>query len=204
MYRRYQSCEDAFSLCIDRWQSALDKGYVMAFAFLGLSKAFDRMHHQDLSDLLECGVGSCALRWFRSYLSDRQQTVCCPDSPPSPLYQCSCSVLQGSVFGPLLITIYTRNLPCFTMEHTQLYADDIVLFSIARDPTSTSGKLELAVGAVHMFLQSRGLVLHAEAKFLYICCNNTSLGPPLRNGSATVPPSISTKYFGLRIDEHPI
>ena len=53
-----------------------DCGKATGLVFVDLSKAFDRVKHQALIDLL-LGIGICdtGLKWFANYLSDRQQRV---------------------------------------------------------------------------------------------------------------------------------
>ena len=82
--------------------------------FIDLQKAFDTVNHTILISKLEhYGVRGCALQWFQSYLSDRNQFVSIHGSK-SDLLKVTCGVHQGSVLGPLLCLIYTNDLPNVT------------------------------------------------------------------------------------------
>ena len=62
--------------------------------------------HQLQSDI---GISGTAVKWFKSYLSERQQSVRIGDTRSEPSFL-ECGVPQGSVLGPILVTIYTSPL----------------------------------------------------------------------------------------------
>ncbi len=90
---------------------------------LDLSVTFDTVNHQIL---LSTVIGS-ALHWFESYLSGRSFRV----SRGGEKHQLVTGVLQESVVGPLLFTIYTTSLgPIIQGIHGfsyHCYADDTQL-----------------------------------------------------------------------------
>ena len=54
----------------------MDKGLYTGVVYFGLRKAFDTIDHNILlSKLSRYGVNDIELKWFESYLSNRQQ--CC-------------------------------------------------------------------------------------------------------------------------------
>ena len=90
--------------------------------------AFDLVDHSTLLHHLEhhLSVSGDPLDWFRSYLSERTQ--CVPiNGKTSPAHHLSCGVLQGSVLGPRLFTIYSQPMHNIIRGHEAnfyLYAGD--------------------------------------------------------------------------------
>ena len=78
---------------------------------LDLSVAFDTVNHQLLLDCLagRVGINGVPLDWIRSYLLGRTQSVSI-SGEKSVCHQLTSSVPQGSVLGPIFLTIYTQPL----------------------------------------------------------------------------------------------
>ena len=103
----------------DTWVEAMDKGEATGVCFLDMSAAFDMVSHSVLLDkLLLYGFEDASFTWIKSYLSDRQQTVCI-DGTCSPLLSLEAGVPQGSIIGPILYIIFTNDLPETVHEHSQ-------------------------------------------------------------------------------------
>ena len=76
--RQGHSVEDAVTLVVNNVLLARDANLCTELAFVDLSKAFDRVQHQQLVNMLAgVGVKGTALDWFAivSYLSYRRQQV---------------------------------------------------------------------------------------------------------------------------------
>ena len=76
-YKQYHSTETALINVQDGILRAIDNNSCVILLLLDLSAAFDTVDHQILLHRLShrFGIVDCALDWFKSYLSDRYQTV---------------------------------------------------------------------------------------------------------------------------------
>ena len=104
--------------------NALNNGDYCVVVFLDIKKAFDNCSHSILlKKLKNMGVKGKALKWFKSYLADRQQRVDI-DGDLSEPREINISVLQGSILGPILFLCYINDLPSSSKLLTFLLADD--------------------------------------------------------------------------------
>ena len=111
---------------------SLSKGMPTSLVLLDLSTAFDTIDHDTLLSCLSSrfGFAGSALKWFRSYLQDRFQSVKIGSSL-SNLFKLKFGVPQGSVLGPprfclrsvcLLFSFYTTPL-----GHQKIYRSPLPL-----------------------------------------------------------------------------
>ena len=88
----------------------MDKGHYVGMVLLDLQKAFDTVDHNILLMKLEAiGLNEDVIRWFCSYLTDRQQLVDVSGTLSSSA-EIKCGVPQGSILGPLLFLIYVYDM----------------------------------------------------------------------------------------------
>ena len=97
--------------------------------FVDLAKAFDTVNHKILINKLNhYGIRGTSLKWFESYLNNRQQYVQIETSR-SKQSLVSCGVPQGSILGPLLFLIYINDLNDIVQKsRIIMFADDTNLF----------------------------------------------------------------------------
>ena len=203
-YRKHHSTEDALILALNRWQHDKHNRNTTGIALIDMSKAFDRVRHQLLiQNLSSIGIHDIAIKWIVSYLSDRVQQVKISSEVSSPV-QCTRGVPQGSVLGPLLFTLYTRQLSECLPDGTrhQEFADDILLDFSSKNPDMVAKLLSTAVTNVAAWLDSLGLVLNAS-KTQVMFISPRGAAPPegkVYCNNKVLNTVNSARYLGLQID----
>ena len=130
-YRRDHSTETVVLSVLDGLLVEEDERLVSLIALLDLSAAFDTLDHSILLKRLDVTLGVRGLdpKWFISYVEDRFQSVIIDSGlfTPSPHVY---GVPQGSVLGPVLLTLYSQPLSDLFTAHDcdyHQYANDTEL-----------------------------------------------------------------------------
>lgn len=95
---------------------------------LDFSKAFDKVSHEKiLLKIHEYGIRGNTLKWVKSFLDNRSQSVVL-NGTTSDAIPVSSGVPQGSVLGPLLFLAYINDLPQNISSKVRLFADDTAVY----------------------------------------------------------------------------
>ena len=201
-FRPGSSTQEALLTATTDWHSFLDSHSDVAAVFFDLSKAFDSIPHEGILDSLRhVGVHGPLLKWFSSYLSDRQQRVVL-DGQRSPLIKISSGVPQGSILGPLLFIIYMDHISNVTLSPKTriiLYADDILLYA----PITAKFSLQSDIDAISSWISSAGLSLNlSKTKFLVLSRKRCPPSLSLRVAGSSIVQVTSFKYLGVTISSN--
>jgi len=208
-YRPCHSTETALLKVFTDLCRAVDDGNICLLGFLDMSAAFDTVDHDILLKRLETtfGITGIALRWFTSYLTDRQQSVNLCGSC-SKIAGLRFGVPQGSVLGPLLFLLYTAPIVDIVNRHELLhhcYADDTQIYfycSPDKLPELTQKFTECII-EVELWMSSNRLKLNCdktEAVWISSRHNSTINFPPVAVGSSLIQPSQGARNLGFYFD----
>lgn len=108
--------------------NTLDNSEKSLAIFLDIAKAFDMVDHDILLNILPSfGITKCSLTWFKSYLTNRKQTVKM-NGKNGNMYEIKYGVPQGSILGPILFILYINEICDLNIEVSIVtYADDTCL-----------------------------------------------------------------------------
>jgi hypothetical protein len=145
-YRKYHSTETALLRVKDDIQRELDNSNAVMLVLLDLSAAFDTIDHDILINRLKkkCGIRGTALKWLKSYLSDRTCQVII-NGKTSQDKDLKYGVPQGSVLGPILFSIYMSPLGEIIKRHGlnyHIYADDTQIYIAFSPKDGSNGQIE--------------------------------------------------------------
>jgi len=167
-YKKYHSTETLLLKVHNDIMTSLDKGDMVMLVMLDLSAAFDTIDHNILTERLQhkYGITGNALRWFKSYLSDRTQSVAINDIESSKK-TLKYGVPQGSKLGPVLFNSYIAPLSNVAEANgiiDEKYADDeqLILSFKPSCQRSASSKMEKCIEEIRKFLYANKLCNNSD------------------------------------------
>ena len=140
-YRTNNSTETTILKVKSDILGSMDKGKAVCLVLLDLSAAFDTTIHSILLQRLQDIFGICnrVLEWICLYIMDCNQKVVVDDFESDPV-ALTYGIPQGSVLGPILLSLYTSSLGDLCRHHLvefQLYADDQQVY-LSFEPSHTN------------------------------------------------------------------
>ena len=211
-YRQGHSTETALLDVTSSLLENTDNGMVSILSLLDLSAAFDTIDQDILLKRLETsfGIEGIALKWFKSYMTGRKQTVCV-NGTKSESVPLEYGVPQGSVLGPILFSLYTQPIAELVEKNECVYhkfADDTQIGN-AGTPSNfdeVRGKIEDCIDEVGMWMSCNRLKLNEDktealkigtkAKCKSVQCDG------IKVGNNEIPFKPHVKNLGVYLDSH--
>ena len=203
-FRQKYSTEHAITHMIELIKNKLDNKRWVGAVFLDLEKAFDTVNHQILlKKLYHYGIRGIPLKWFESYLSNRQQRTVLNNSESS-FKQIVCGVPQGSILGPLLFLVYLNDLhKAVNNSITYHFADDTELSCWDTDKKRLRNKINSDLNNIFTWLCANRLSLNT-IKTEFLIFKPTGLASKertiLKINGKKIYESRKLKYLGLIVD----
>ena len=169
-YRANHSCETATLAIYNDLLCMTDTKNKVVLLLLDLSAAFDTVNHVLLITKLRerFGISGTALKWFQSYLHDRSFTVVMNGKRSSKCFL-RIGVPQGSILGPILFILYTKELNDIAKKHgfyIHMYADDTQLYiefnPLHVDLTNIEERIILCLSEIKQWMTINKLKLNSD------------------------------------------
>ncbi|KAF2347781.1 Reverse transcriptase domain [Trinorchestia longiramus] len=160
--RKHTSTQDALLNITEKICSDIDTKNVTLLLLLDLSKTFDSVEQKRLlQKISNLGI---ATQWFQSYLANRSHAVKLENTISLPI-QNDFGVPQGSILGPLLLSIFINDFPSMPSNtRISMYADDVqIAMTSAPDKLSQKkSNAEILLKHVKSWYDQNGLKLNAN------------------------------------------
>ncbi|PZC76295.1 hypothetical protein B5X24_HaOG204807 [Helicoverpa armigera] len=167
-FRKQRGTSTALLDVTDNILSAQDKGMCTILVLLDFSRAFDCINIELLLCKLKYyGFDDNAIKWFRSYLSNRQQRVevrlSNGSTLTSSLTPVNRGVPQGSILGPLIFILYCADIVNSLKRcRYHIYADDVQVYVsfVPSEYLNALGDLNEDLNRIASWAEVNGLVLN--------------------------------------------
>jgi hypothetical protein len=211
-----RSTNTAIADLIEKVYKSLDEKEISIGVFLDLSKAFDLVDHDILlRKMSRMGIRGIALKWFQSYLENREQRV-------EITYRCietnditSClsqkrhikyGVPQGSVLGPVLFLIYINDLETSIKDgRPTFFADDTSIFLAATNASDVQKKINKTINGLMDWFERNKLVINkgkTVAISFYQPQKKQTEYPPIKLNDTDISYVDQTKFLGVWVDKN--
>ena len=212
-YRKGHSTDTAVLKIQNDTLLLIDKKSHVILMLLDLSAAFDTVNHEILVKKLQnlYGFGGHIVEWIKSYLAGRSFKVCV-NGHSSDSCCLEIGVPQGSILGPLLFILYTKELEDIAKRYgfcIHLYADDSQIY-FSFDPTSEDDdslqKLQMCFNEIKQWMSLNFLKMNDDKTEILELYGFQPLSPPhetfiLGNScECEVTPTLSAKNLGFHFD----
>ena len=182
-YRTHHSCETVSLAIYNDLLCMSDTKNKIVLILLDLSAAFDTINHATLLKKLsnKFGIKGNVLNWFTSYLNCRSFTVNINRVSSEKCFL-RIGVPQGSILGPVLFILYTKELENIAKKHgfnIHMYADDTQLYiefnPIHKTMVDINTKITECLQEIHDWMLSNHLKLNpTKTEALLLQCKSTS------------------------------
>ena len=192
--------------------NALNDNKIISLVLLDFSKAFDSINHNVLiQNLKDIGLSSLTLNWFISYLKGRKHRVV-SNEIFSDWIDVINGVPQGSILGPILFSIYTRQIPTiFKFVDCFMFADDTQLLKSynIEDSIKAFDEINSDLNTLFEWCEKYYLKLNPK-KCLHLIIGsdknlkllNNSIIKDLKINDIIIPRCNEARNLGLIFDEH--
>ena len=188
---------------------AVDNNLYTCGVFLDFAKAFDTVNHQILLKKLEAyGIRGIPLKWFTSYLFNRQQYVSV-NSVESSKQTMKCGIPQGSSLGPLLSLLYINDIiNCSDQLNFRIFADDTNVFASSPSIRDLEKLMNEELAKIKEWCDLNKLSINIKKTNYMIVKSpkkkpgNTNITLPNNDGNSDIIEKTDhIKYLGVFLDE---
>ena len=202
-FRKLYNTSDAILEFLSDIVSCLESNSYLISVFIDFSKAFDCISHDILlQKMSKFGFYGSYLKWFESYLSNRQQYLQL-NADVSDRISIKTGVPQGSILGPLLFNLYINDMSfaCGGLKSIH-FADDTTLYASGKNIDSLVSNINGWMIGIDSWLRANKLTLNFNKTFVMTFTNKHLLfTPQISMRGVTFQITSKLKFLGITLDD---
>lgn len=204
-FRRGRGVDTYFAALEKDLRKPFDEGEHCELLSIDLQKAYDRAdRNQIVAKLTSWGVNGKMLNFIKSFLSNRSFRVLVGDVQSTRRTQ-ETGVPQGSILSVSLFLVLMETVFEKIPKGIRIfvYADDVVLLAIDKDPKLARQKIQKAASTLGLWAEQTKMIISAEkSSCMHICRKRKHPAvPPIEISSTVVPEVAYTRILGVIIDK---
>lgn len=197
-FREKHSTLDQVHRLTDLLERTYEQNKVCSAIFLDVAQAFDKVWHRGLEFKLHRDLPSQYYEFLKSYLTDRCFRVRY-EGEYSEIKEISAGVPQGSVLGPVLYLLYTRDIPSEN-AFIGTFADDTAILAVDNNIESSTRKLQNVINNIVDWTHSWRIKLN-ETKTTHVNFTYKNITTkPIFINQQVIPYCNNAKYLGMTLD----
>lgn len=180
-------------------EKSFNENKICSGVFIDVAQAFDKVWHDGLNFKLYRDLPNQYSRILKSYIAGRFFRVKFEDEY-SKIRKITAGVPQGSVLGPTLYILFTRDIPTANDIKIATFADDTVILATGSTVTESTRKLQASTDDIISWTKKWRIKLN-DTKSVHVNFTNkkTQNLPVYMNGNA-IPYANTAKYLGFTLD----
>lgn len=198
-FRRKHSTIDQIHRITTIIEKAFEERKVCSAVFLDVSQAFDKVWHEGLECKLHKDLPRQFFEILKSYITERYFRVR-HGREYSELTRITAGVPQGSVLGPILYLLYTRDIPHDNNTVIATFADDTAVLAVDDNIEDVTNKLQRTMNKLSSWTECWRIKLN-ETKSTHITFSYKRIVPyPVVVNNQILPHAKEVKYLGMTLD----
>jgi len=201
-FRKLHSTETSIQTVLYEWLKCRDEKKIIMAVFLDFRRAFETVNRNVLIDKMrKYGFDDMALKWFRSYLSDRKQMTKV-NGKMSGVIDVINGLPQGSKLSNLLFILFIDDMSYNVPDvDVNLFADDSLIFVTGKNVLEMNLNLNNALETINDWLKFNSLAINIKKSNAMIIGDNGSTLPDICMNSEKIETVSVVKYLGVFIDD---
>lgn len=180
-------------------EKALNEKKICSGILIDVAQAFDKVWHDGLNFKLHRDLPEEYSKLLESYITERYFRVK-HEEEYSTIRKIEAGVPQGSVLGPTLYILFTRDIPTPPDTKIATFADDTVVLVTGKSISETTNKLQIATDCILHWTKKWRIQLN-ESKSTHINFTYKNITPQhIYMNNNIIPYANTAKYLGFTLD----